>query len=52
MAVPPQVFIRLQRLETLEACANCIRLLVYMPSLLAEHAPAALPNPNLAGLSE
>jgi predicted nucleic acid-binding Zn-ribbon protein len=52
MAVPPQVFIRLQRLETLEACANCIRLLVYMPALLAEHTPVALPNPNLAGLSE
>ena len=41
-----------RRLETLEACANCIRLLVYMPSLLAEHAPVASPNPNLAGLSE
>lgn len=31
MAVPPQVFIRLMRSETLEACANCSRLLVYRP---------------------
>jgi predicted nucleic acid-binding Zn-ribbon protein len=31
MAVPPQVFIRLMRTETLEACANCSRLLVYRP---------------------
>lgn len=31
IAVPPQVFIRLMRMETLEACANCSRLLVYRP---------------------
>ncbi len=29
MAVPPQVFIRLQRMETLEQCNSCQRLLVY-----------------------
>lgn len=29
MSVPPQTFIRLMRMETLEACANCSRLLVY-----------------------
>lgn len=32
MAVPPQTFIRLMRQETLEACANCSRLLVYKPA--------------------
>lgn len=32
IAVPPQVFIRLMRMETLEACANCSRLLVYRPA--------------------
>lgn len=31
MQVPPQVFIRLIRGETLEQCANCNRLLVYKP---------------------
>jgi len=48
MAVPPQVFIRLQRLETLEACANCSRLLVYVAALGQEPASAA----GSAGLSE
>lgn len=31
IAVPPQVFIRLMRMETMEACANCSRILVYRP---------------------
>lgn len=38
MAVPPQVFIRLMRSETLEACANCSRLLVYRPGAGGEAA--------------
>lgn len=32
IAVPPQVFIRLMRMETMEACANCSRILVYRPA--------------------
>ena len=50
MAVPPQVFIRLQRLETLEACANssCSRLLVHVEALGLDPAPTA----ESAGLSE
>jgi len=33
MQVPPQVFIRLQRMATLEACAHCQRMLVYRAGL-------------------
>ncbi len=42
MAVPPQVFIRLQRVETMEQCAHCQRILVLASALgetTAAHAP-------------
>ncbi|MCB9546692.1 MAG: hypothetical protein H6706_12675 [Myxococcales bacterium] len=38
MAVPPQVYIRLQKGESLEACNNCQRLLVFADSGDAEAA--------------
>ena len=31
MALPPQLFIEIQRGETIEQCPNCLRLLVYKP---------------------
>lgn len=40
IAVPPQVFIRLMRMESLESCANCSRLLVYRPGASTEEAAA------------
>ncbi len=36
MQVPPQVFIRLQRMATMEACAHCQRILVYRDGLSGE----------------
>jgi predicted nucleic acid-binding Zn-ribbon protein len=42
MSISPQVFIRLQRMETLEACTNCNRFLIYRPG----------PEETQVGLSE
>ena len=42
MKVPPQVFIRLQRMESLEQCQSCQRLLVYTEGL-AEDAASEVP---------
>ena len=47
MQVPPQVFIRLQRMNTLEACQHCSRILAYGAAVRGE-----LPAPNPAGGSE
>ena len=38
MAVPPQVFIRVLQMETIEQCANCLRIIVYREGL-SEDAP-------------
>ena len=33
MRTPPQVYIRLQRMESLESCSRCNRILIYKPGL-------------------
>lgn len=42
LTLPPQQFIRLRKLETLEYCQNCRRILVYMPALEGGNDPAAV----------
>ncbi len=41
MQVPPQVFIRIQRMATMEACQHCSRILVYTAAVRGE-----LPTPD------
>lgn len=42
LTVMPQQFIRLRKLETLEYCQSCRRILVYLPALKGEDNPAAV----------
>jgi len=52
VSVPPQQLVRLMRMETLESCQNCKRLIVHRESVeKGEPVPIVDPSKNL-GLSE
>lgn len=48
LATPPQQFIRLNKLETLENCSSCKRILVYLPALKGEVEPNTISEGDLS----